>query len=46
MNRIIQRTNTAGGRAPAASTCTSGTVGTTAEVPYPADYHFWKATGS
>lgn len=42
---FIQRTNTTGGRAPAASTCTSGTVGTTAEVPYTADYHFWKATG-
>ena len=42
---FIQRTNTTGGRAPAASTCNSGTVGTTAEVPYTADYHFWKATG-
>ena len=52
MNRItklqhllIQRTNTTGGRAPAASTRTSGTVGTTADVPYTADYHLWKATG-
>ena len=42
---LIQRTATTGGRAPAASTCNSGTVGTTAEVPYTADYHFWKATG-
>ena len=42
---FIQRTATTGGRAPAASTCTSATVGTTAEIPYTADYHFWKATG-
>jgi hypothetical protein len=42
---FIQRTATAGGRAPAASTCNAATVGTTVEIPYTADYHFWKATG-
>jgi hypothetical protein len=39
----IQRTATVGGLAPAAGTCTAATVGSTAEVPYTADYHFWKA---
>ena len=43
---FIQRTATTGGRAPAASTCNSATAGTTVEIPYTADYHFWKATGS
>jgi hypothetical protein len=38
---FIQRVNTTGGLAPAASTCT--TAGATAEVPYTADYYFWKA---
>ncbi len=42
---FIQRTATTGGRAPAASTCNAATVGATVEVPYTADYHFWKATG-
>lgn len=41
----IQRTATGGGLAPAAADCNATTVGTTAEVPYTADYHFWKATG-
>jgi len=40
----IQRIATAGGVAPAASTCTAGTAGATAEVPYTADYVFWKET--
>ena len=42
---FIQRTKTTGGLRPAAGTCNESTVGTTAEVPYTADYHFWKATG-
>jgi hypothetical protein len=40
---FIQRTATVGGMAPAASDCNAGTVGTTAEIPYTADYHFWRA---
>ncbi len=42
---FIQRTATTGGLAPAALTCNAGAVGSTAEVPYTADYHFWKAFG-
>ncbi len=42
---FIQRVNTTGGLAPAAATCTTATVGTQAEVPYAADYRFWKAKG-
>jgi hypothetical protein len=38
----IQRIATTGGLAPAASTCDETTVGTIAEVPYTADYVFWK----
>jgi uncharacterized protein DUF3455 len=41
----IQRTATTGGLAPAAVGCNATTAGTSAEVPYTADYHFWKATG-
>jgi hypothetical protein len=40
----IQRTSTTGGLPPAAADCNATTVGTRAEVPYTADYHFWKAT--
>jgi hypothetical protein len=36
----IQRVNTVGGRAPAASQC--DVAGETAEVAYTADYYFWK----
>jgi uncharacterized protein DUF3455 len=43
---FIQRTATTGGLAPAAATCNTTTLGDTAEVPYTADYYFWKATGS
>jgi hypothetical protein len=43
---FIQRTATTGGLPPAASSCHAGTVGTAVEVPYTADYHFWKSTGS
>jgi hypothetical protein len=41
----VQRIETTGGLAPSPSTCTPGTAGRTAEVPYTADYTFWKATG-
>ena len=37
----LQRINTRGGLAPAASTCT--TPGKVAEIPYTADYRFFKA---
>jgi hypothetical protein len=42
---FIQRTATTGGLSPDGSQCTAETAGTTAEVPYTADYHFWKSTG-
>jgi Protein of unknown function (DUF3455) len=42
----IQRTATTGGLAPPATDCNATTTGTQAEVPYTADYHFWKATGT
>ena len=42
----IQRIATVGGLAPAAADCNENTVGTTEEVPYTADYTFWKATGN
>jgi hypothetical protein len=41
---FIQRIATAGGLAPAASTCTAETAGAEVEVPYTADYVFWKQT--
>jgi len=41
----IQRIATVGGLSPAPSTCDATTAGTTHEVPYTADYVFWKATG-
>src|SRR5262245_14160086 len=37
---FIQRINTTGGLAPAASTCTAAAAGTRVEVPYTADYVF------
>ena len=40
---FIQRIATTGGLAPAAADCHEGTAGTTEEVPYTADYYFWKA---
>jgi hypothetical protein len=43
---FIQRTATTGGLAPAAADCEATTAGTRVEVPYTADYHFWKATRS
>ena len=39
---FIQRVNTTGGLAPPASECSTTTAGTQAEVPYTADYYFWK----
>jgi hypothetical protein len=39
---FIQRINTRGGLAPAASTCTAATAGVQQEVPYTADYYFWR----
>jgi hypothetical protein len=41
----IQRIATTGGLPPAAAACTPETAGTVEEVPYTADYYFWKATG-
>ena len=42
----IQRIATTGGLIPPADECNAGTVGTENEVPYTADYYFWKATGA
>jgi hypothetical protein len=39
---FIQRINTRGGLAPAASTCTTANAGAQKEVPYTADYFFWR----
>jgi hypothetical protein len=39
----IQRIATSGGLAPAVAECNAGTAGTTQEIPYTADYYFWKA---
>jgi FtsP/CotA-like multicopper oxidase with cupredoxin domain len=43
---FIQRIATTGGRAPAAANCNLATAGTREEIPYTADYLFWKATGA
>jgi len=42
---FIQRINTTGGLAPAAADCNATTAGTVVEVPYTADYYFWKRRG-
>jgi hypothetical protein len=42
----IQRIDTAGGIAPAAGDCNATTSGATVEVPYTADYVFWRARHS
>jgi hypothetical protein len=42
---FIQRVNTKGGVTPAATECSQATVNTQKEVPYSADYYFWKRTG-
>jgi hypothetical protein len=39
---FIQRVATTGGLPPAASDCNADTAGDTVEVPYTADYYFWK----
>ncbi|HEX8208388.1 MAG TPA: DUF3455 domain-containing protein [Solirubrobacteraceae bacterium] len=39
---FIQRINTVGGLAPVASTCTAENAGAVQEIPYEADYVFWK----
>jgi len=39
---FVQRLNTAGGLPPAAAECDATSVGTQAEVPYTADYYFWR----
>jgi hypothetical protein len=41
----VQRINTRGGLAPPAADCNAATAGAVAEVPYTADYYFWKRTG-
>ncbi len=41
---FIQRTNTVGGLAPAREDCNAATAGTVVEVPYTADYVFWRST--
>jgi hypothetical protein len=40
---FIQRVNTTGGLIPPAADCNASTAGTVKEVPYSADYRFWKA---
>ena len=40
---FIQRLATSGGVAPPAAQCTTGTTGTRVEVPYAADYYFWRS---
>jgi hypothetical protein len=42
----IQRINTTGGLTPAASACNAVSAGTATEVPYTADYVFYKALNS
>ena len=42
----IQRIATTGGLAPPAAECNATTAGSVAEVPYTADYYFWKRTGA
>jgi Protein of unknown function (DUF3455) len=41
---FVQRIATTGGLAPATAACNATTAGTVAEVPYTADYYFWKHT--
>lgn len=40
---FIQRIATTGGRAPSPATCALATAGTREEIPYTAEYVFWKA---
>ena len=41
----IHRVATTGGLAPAAGTCNAATAGDVEEIPYTADYYFWKKAG-
>ena len=43
---FIQRIHTVGGLAPPAADCNAATAGTVVEVPYTADYVFWKKTAA
>jgi hypothetical protein len=43
---FIQRVNTSGGLPPEPATCNAQTAGTAREVPYTADYVFWKRRGA
>ena len=43
---FIQRINTVGGHVPPAADCNAATADTVVEVPYTADYVFWKKTGA
>jgi hypothetical protein len=43
---IIQRLNTAGGKAPPATACDASNVNTITRVPYSADYYFFTGDGS
>jgi hypothetical protein len=42
----VQRADTTGGIAPPAVEYTAATAGTQADVPYTADYYFWKKAGN
>jgi hypothetical protein len=42
---FIQRVATSGGLAPSSADCNAATAGDVVEVPYTADYYFWKGTG-
>jgi hypothetical protein len=42
---FIQRIATNGGLEPAAGECAAETIGSEQEIPYTADYVFWKASG-
>ena len=42
----IQRVATTGGLAPSAGSCNATSVGTIQEIPYTADYYFWKQAGN
>ena len=43
---FIQRIHTAGGLTPPAADCNAATAGKVVEVPYTAEYVFWKRAGS
>ena len=43
---FIQRIATAGGLTPAPDECNAATAGTAREIPYTADYVFWKAVSA